>query len=170
MKSVLVLIFFAFIISDGVCQPTGNDDVTDQIKKIVAAAETNFSTLKQGSGQKIDTNLQYPSTLEINNTDKHSISISLDGKSATYIIPVSSSLNKEQTNKLYRTWNRNIAAALGSAFEKNCIPIHLGAIAQGEQCDYISIKQVNISVTIANVYSADTSTSSLDVYVRNEPE
>jgi hypothetical protein len=168
MKSVLAFIFFVFSASNSHCQTTGNEDIPSQIKKVVAAAETNFSTLRKGSGQKIDTNLQYSSILEINNTDKHSISISSAGKSATYIIPVSSTLNKEQTSKLYQIWSKNITAALGTAFEKNCIPINMGAIAEGEQCDYISIKQENITVTIANVYSADTKTSSLDVYVRNE--
>jgi len=169
MKSVLVVVFFAFIAINSICQTTGNEEISAQIKKIVAAADTKFTTLRKGDAKKIDTNLQYVSSLEINGTDEHSISISAGGKSATYIIPVSSILNKEQTNKLYQTWNKSIATALGAAFEKNCVPINMGAIAEGEQCDYISIKLKNITVTIANVYSADTKTSSLDVYVRNEP-
>ena len=167
MKSILALIFLSFIASNGVCQ-TGDDEISTQIKKIVAAAETKFTGLQKGGAKKIDTNLQYDSNLEIKGTDKHSISISSGEKSATYIIPVSSTLNKEQTKKLYQTWNKNIAAALGTAFEKNCVPINMGAIAEGEQCDYINLKSENITVTIANVYSAETKTSSLDVYVRNE--
>jgi len=169
MKSFWTSFAFTLIAITSFCQTGTEDDVVIQLRKIIASSEENFKTLTSGKGKKVDTNLQFESAIKIKNTSGHSISISADEKSATYIIPVNNSLNKEQTTGLYKRWSKYVSAAINTKFQRSCSPINLGDVAKGEQCDYlIDEKTYTITITLANIYSEDTDTNSLDLFIRKE--
>jgi len=141
MKYFLIFIASIFGIAEATAQQASDQDFPAQLRRIIASAVTNFSSLKSGQPIETKTGIQFQSKLDSKDTQLSFIAISNKGESDSYVISINPSLAKAESLRLNTFWDNELKTALGPTAVRDCHVVDIDDSMSADQCDFEVFKK-----------------------------
>ncbi|CAN5306422.1 hypothetical protein BH09BAC3_BH09BAC3_36670 [soil metagenome] len=142
MKSVLIFIVTLFISIAGMGQNSMDPDFATKLRKIIASAATNFSSLKSSQAIGTPSGTRFQSKLNIKDTESSTIAIATNkDENDHYIISIMSSMNKAESQRLNSFWDTELKSTLGPTVVRDCHVVDVDDSISADQCDFQIFKK-----------------------------